>query len=303
MGTKLHEKVRNYTYKLLILIKQGKYQAEICRQLNLPKSTVNSRIKRLEAYGFITTDIRTTCHIYKLTKKGYLYLRDYKYELSRYPRQRSIIKRLHRLNIKFPILQDNPNVKFDKEYELNNWIQKFVRLSFPISVTIKKTPKSVIAMFHQFETDRRTALTDFFNHVFRGAYYVYYYMMKKHNVIIDMGHVEMLDQHIANQRPDLQGKLDKRKTYTLDLGRKSKSFFETDLNAKAWIDRSRGLPEIETNDMFYEEKLLTMPETLHDLNNELKPTISALTQQIKLHLEVQKETLKTLKEIGGYFKK
>lgn len=290
------KKSRLYTYKLLLAIKKGQYPAQIARQLKIPESTIKSRIKRLIKLRFIKEDLRTSFVIYRLLPKGYNYNQRYKDELSRYLRGKRKT-RLHRLNIKFPITDNNLNVTLQKSYSLNNWIQEYSKVVFPIGITIKRTPKSIIAMFHEFETTRGQALTDFFSHIFRGTYYLYYYLKKEKGITIDIFEGKLTDQHLINETPELKDIVDRKKTTIIDLARKAKSVFPTIIGAKAWLDHSRGLPEIETNDFLYEEKLLLMPENIEKLANALTPAIVELTKQINLHLEIQKQTLKVMKKM------
>ena len=292
---------RRYTYKLLLAIKKGEYPAQIARHLKTPENTIKSRIKRLIKIKYIKEDLRTCFVIYRLLPKGYNYIKRYNDDISRYLRGKNKT-RLHRLNIKFPITDNNLKVTLQKSYSLNNWIQEYSKVVFPIGITIKRTPKSIIAMFHEFETTRGQALTDFFSHIFRGTYYLYYYLKKEKGITIDIFEGILTDQHLVNESPELKDIVDKKKTTMIDLARKAKSVFPTIIGAKAWLDHSKGLPEIETNDFLYEEKLLLMPENIEKLANTLTPAIVDLTKQINLHLVIQKETLEVLKEIRGYFK-
>jgi hypothetical protein len=283
-------------------LREGRYSAQISRQLKIPETTCNDHIKRLLAYGFIKVDVKDIAIFYKLTKKGADFIRDYRLRISRYGGEQGKT-RLHRLNVKFNILEDNPTAHFETEHEMNNWIQKYTRLTFPIGITLQKNPKSVVALFHEFETDKSQTFTDFFSHVMRGVYYVYQYLMKKHQIKTDIFDLEVVSQEIANERPDLDGKLDNKKITTLGLNRTAKSFFKADFKGKSWLDYSKGMPELETNDLLYEERLLMMPETIQAINDNFTPALNELTEQIRLHLEVQRETLEVLKEMKGFFKK
>ncbi len=290
-------------YKILLLVKDKHYSSSIARLLKIPRTTCDYQIRSLTNNGFIKLDLKDSANFYKLTKKGYEFVRDYRCQLSRYHRDQGK-NRLHRLNVKFKILEDNEKVSFDSEHEMNNWIQKYTRLNFPIGITIQKnTDKSIVAMFHEFETDKSRTFTDFFNHVMRGTFYVYNILKEKYGILIDVSSAETTDQHIANERPDLTGKLDDKKKTTLGLNRKAKSYFPFKKGARAWLDYSKGMPEVETNDFLYEERLLMMPETVQAINDNFTPALNELTDQIKLHLEVQRETLEVLKEVKGFFKR
>lgn len=288
-------KLRNYQYKLLICIKKGIYSKQIARQLNEPNTTIHDRLNRLIDIGLIKKDVKSSCTLYKITRLGYICLSSHRSELSRYLRGRGKT-RMHRLNIKFRIIDNNIKAKFEKNYKLNNWIQRYTTVKFPIGITIKKTPKSVIAMFHEFETKKSSSLTDFFQHIMKGINYVYYFLIKEYKIKIDIFSGIITDQHIVNEMPELDKKLDKKVTTVMDLARVSKSIFPTEISAKAWIDRSQGMPEVETNDFLYEEKLLMMPEYTEKIAHTFIPTMEELTKQIYLHLQVQKDTQKIQKK-------
>lgn len=298
--TKVVAKVRQRQYKILLLVKKGAYTTQIARQLNIPRTTVQSQIKRLLANGLIETEFVSTFKSYKLTAKGYRALKCYGDEISRYLRQSN--RRLHRLDVNFKILRDNPNAKFDKiNRRFNNWIPEYTKVTFPIGMTFLRTPNTIVVKFHEFETSKRMCLTDFFSHILRGCFYAHHFLRTRYKIEVDIPD-RITDQHIVNERPDLKGKVDEKKTTTLCLNRKSKSIVDTDIEAKAWLDHSKGLPEIETNDFLYEERLLKMPETVERMGIEFNESIKDLTQQIKLHLKATEEWRKSAIEIRDALK-
>ncbi len=290
-------KLGHHQYKLLLCLKKGMYEAQISRQLKTPRQTMHNRIKRLIDIGLIKIDVKTSCTLYKITRLGYISLSSYNAQLSRYLRGKDKT-RMHRLNIKFKITDNNLKAKFDKNYKINNWIQSYTSIKFPIGITLKKTTKSIIVMFHEFETKKSRCLTEFFQHVMRGTTYAYYYLKKEHKITIDIFSGIVTDQHLINESPEFEKKIDKNKTTVMELARISKSVFPTEIKAKAWIDHSKGLPEIETNDFLYEEKLLMMPEYTEKIAQTFIPTMEELTKQIHLHLQVQKDTQVLMKGIG-----
>lgn len=269
----VHAKVRRSTYKILLLVRDGCYAGQMARYLNTPASTIRSRLKRLVSTGFVKRDIRLNFRLYKLTAKGYRYIKAFNDELSRYLRQQGK-SRLHRLDVRFPIVKDNPNAKLDRINErFTNWMPEYTRVTFPIGLTFMRTTRAIVVKFHEFETENRTCLTDFFSHVLRGCFYAFRFMKDRYGIEIDIPE-KITDQHIVNEKPDLRGKVDKRKTVTLGLNRRAKSVVDTDLKGKAWLDHSRGMPEIETNDFLYEERLLSMPEKVDHIENILKGSIN-----------------------------
>lgn len=296
-------------YRILLRIKKGLYSDEIARQIRMKKGSVSRFIKKLEEFNYISRVLRSNCVIYEVTPKGHAWMNDYKMARSGKNTNSSLSMkekntRLHNLAVKFPILKDNKEAKFDKKVEINNWTKQYSTLSYPMGMTLEKTTKSVIVYFHQFQTTQEMFLSDFYNWVFKGTYYVYYYLMKQ-GITIDIFSGEIIREHIANESPELNDRIPKNKTVEVGLDRKARAIFPANFMAKAWLDRSMGDVDIETNDMIYQEKLLLMPENIHSMRQDLEnlgPTLQALTQQINLHLQVQEDTRKVLAEMSKTLK-
>ena len=289
--------------KILHCIKKGMYASQIARQLNMKRTAINYHINQLQAMKVIELDVFSSMKIYKPSIYYDSYIQDANMPKTSLPSRKS---RIHSLRIVFPILEDNPNVVMEKmNKNFKNWIPQYATIKFPIGITIEKTTKNIVAMFHEFETKRQTCFTDFFSWTMRGTYYVYYYLMKEYGIKIDLFNPTITHQHLANADPDLKGKVDGKQTTEIALQRKARGFFKTKLQGKAWMDFStgRGIPDIETNDMLYQERLLLMPETLHQLGAVMVPMMERLTEQVNLHLEIQRETLKTMQMIQKAMKK
>lgn len=303
--TKFGIRVRYYQYKLLLLVHKKYYPEQMSRQLKIPSSTIGSRIKVLADNGFIVLDFKSNSNFYKLTSKGYRAIKDFNNELSRYPRQGA--RRLHRLSLNFPILQDNENVHFDKvNKKFNNWNPEYTKISFPIGMTFKRTPKTICVIFHEFEiTKGKMSGTEFFGHVLRGCFLAQYHMRDKYKIEIGIPE-KITDQHIVNEEPEQSDKIDKNVTVTKKLNRKAQGYIETDMEGKAWIDHSKGMPEIETNDFLYEENLLAVPERVQRIENavdSLTPAVSMLAEQIKTHMVVMNDMKNTLRSMKNFFDK
>lgn len=209
--------------------------------------------------------------------------------------------RLHNLKIKFPLLKDNPKSVWDKKVKINNWVKSYSKIDFPISITVERTSKSIVAHFHQFETTQEMFFTDFLTWIMRGTDYLYYWLKEK-GIMISKQDALIIHQEVANISKEYDDKLDDKLTNNILLGRKAKSIFPTSINASAWLDRSKGSVEIETNDLIYEEKLLLMPETIHELSRWTE-NIELYDKNIVLHLKVLNKMDKTLDLIRKNLKK
>jgi len=270
---KFYKKDCRDVYKILLLLKNKHYGASISRMLKIPQRTVSYKINKMIDSGFIKLSIEDGGKFYDITEKGEKFLKNrhssIHRQLSRYGGGNSKT-RMHRLNVKFDIIKDNPGAIFDTENNLKNWIQKYTRISYPIGVTIQKNPKSIVLMFHTFESTTTRTMSDFMNYVLKGITITYHILKSKYGITIDFMSGEIIDQHIANERPDLKDKIDNNKTTTVNLNRKLSGLFKSKMDAKAWIDFSEGLPDIETNDLQYEEKLIEMPENIDVIRNQLR---------------------------------
>ncbi len=296
---------RSFTLPLAILLKlkAGKYEKQIANEIGISKQRVHYYITIFLSKGYITTLFKSSCKCYDLTTEGHKLLSELQKEKLQSKKSSPGMKqfllmpkktRLHALTIKFPIIEDKDNRKWNKEVKINNWVKRYEVL--PIGITVEKTTKHIIAHFHSIETEKPLFMTEFQNQAFRGLLYLISWLRHR-NILIDGFSGEVISQHIANESDEYEKAVDKHLTVSKELGRTAQSLFPTKINAKAWIDRSEGQLETETNDTIYEEKLLKMPETIDDMEKKMIPVLNSFSHQIMLHLEVQKETLKTLKKI------
>lgn len=279
-------------HRILTLIKKGKYASEIARQLNKSKQFINYWLNQCLEQNLIEKKIRSSFQEYELTEQGKDFLiesKNFSLPMKNTPKKNI---RTHNLNIKFKILKDNPLAKFDKETAINNWVKKYITTSFPLSLTIEKTTKSIILYVHEFHTEQRNFLNDFYEQVLKATLYTYQFLQKK-GILIDIMDPVITHQHIANESPEHNEAVDKG-VFEMNFNRDAKSIFPTQMTAKAWIDRSKGNVDIETNDMIYEEKLLAMPETVHELYSKTLPILNAYGHQISLHLKAIKQIQENL---------
>lgn len=280
-------------YGLLIGIETATPSA-LARKLHVPRQVLEYHLKRLLKLGYLE---RYGLHNYRPTQSGLQFTHLCKTSSLPVTGKQA---RVHNLVLKFPILQDNPNATWQDHSDMKNWIKHYDRVDFPIGITIEKTPQSVIADFHSFETSQPMFQREFINHVMKGIFYLNYYLHTKKGIVIDQLHAETIRLHVANQMPDLDKKLDKRFSASVYFPRKAEGIFPSNQQASAWMDRSMGHVEVETNCQTYEETLLAIPEMLRQTTQavtQMTSPILEFSRQIKLHLKVQRETLKALKEM------
>ncbi len=268
---------KSYTllHRILTRLGQGLYPTQIATQLNVRKQNVFHYIYRLENHKYIQRDFRDVFLRYSLTEKGRKFLvflaQDRKSpKSSLYVKESNI--RSHNLGIKLRILRDNPDADFSNElnYGTNPANRgKMFTITFPIPMTVEKYTKHMVIDFHKFYTKPTTFMNDFYLRMWKGVWYISEYMKRKYDIRVDALEPEIIRFHLANERPDMNDKVKERAMVKVNLKRKSRVIFPTDMDAKAWLDRSQGNVEIETNDTLYEEKMLLMPENVDRIGQYL----------------------------------
>jgi len=303
MDPSLYFRSLTLPYQVLKRLDRGEYGAQIAKEIGITKQGVQHYITKLSGYNFIESEFRGTFKAWKLTKEGRTFLRFAKHtskaiSLGTTKPLLPRTTRLHALNVKFPILKEKDGVPWTQEVKLTNWIQKSRPADWDprIEISLVKKTKCVVACFHTLKSTKPLFISEFMGKIVQGTFYIYAYLNNR-GITVDPFNAKIISQHIANESPEYENGVDKTLTVSKKLHRKVGGPFLSDLEAKAWIDRSEGMLEVETNDLIYEEKLLEMPETLYDLKTDLIPIMEDFAKNIRLHLEVQRQTLKTLKKI------
>ena len=299
------------TYRILVRLNSGLYPKQIARQLSISNQLVHYHIKKLEGLNYVKKVIKSSITVYELTDKGKQFLTTLKSKLNQnkkfsIPMSEDI--RTHNFIIKYPILKDESKMKFEKTIEMNNWSYGTKRLTYPLGITIKKTTNNVIVYLHQF---RANDFSEYLNYLMKSLVFVYTYL-KERGILIDVMNGKTLGQHLAltlnKQTTESLEKIIGKRLYTeVNLGRTAKSVYPTDLKAKAWVDRSLGTLELETNDMMYLENFILMPERVtrfEKLGEFIIEQQYQFSKNLEKHMEVLnsigeaiKELSKTIKEL------
>lgn len=210
--------------------------------------------------------------------------------------------RVHSVSFKFPILHDHFTGNWDKiSNNLTNSIRAYKKIEFPIHVTIEKTTKSIILHLHDKQIDRHIFFTEFTEWIIKTIFYAYHYLKRK-GLEFDFLEIQAIKQHVANPSPEDEHILDPRATFSKDLGRQAHFIAPSPQPARAWIDRSLGPLEVETNDLEYEEKYLMVPENVEAILHgqaRFHQDLDLYSQNIEKHLAVLDEMSSTLKAIKG----
>lgn len=144
---------------------------------------------------------------------------------------------------------------------------------------------SAVIMLSRLDPGRYSSL---YAAVFDGLYRAVSYLYSI-GIVVDWTSLRQVDQEIVFDGSDYDGVV-RRGKYQVGLGREAEGVFNRlGREAKAWLDRSYGFLEIETNDLEYTRRLLLMPEIVYSLDKKLAPALEQLSRQIQLHLGVMRE--------------
>jgi len=302
------------TYTVLSAIENGiTTRKKLAEQLKKHKSNISRQVKKAKYFGLVTT-IGKSPAVLELTGKGKIFIFHNSTNKSKVAQSSLCAKnknniRLHRLSMKFKILDDSKDSVQWEETPVKNWTKKIMKIDKfeglnHFKYTIEKTPKHII-LYGSAELPRdnyEAAKTDFVLRLVRHADY----WLKKRGVYFNDLSGETSNQHLAVEEKTNEY-VDKHTTVEIDLGRTSTSFFKTKMAAKAWLDwskkKDKSILDIESNDFSYNEKLVMVPEYVAEMYKETRelssvihiglPALGEYNKNLKLHIEVQKRQLKT----------
>lgn len=301
----------NYYYKqILESINDGLIPKQITRKLSWSKTKLHYHTNKLIEQGLITKSGHGVSTIWELTQKGNLYLhnKDPNFSIGKVASQSSIsiesssnIKKpkdykvidvhVHALRIKFDLINDGSSDFWVRNSDMV-YYKKYYR--YEKEFTIEKTSKSIIIHidFHISLNDPKLFEDDFGDKLLSK--------INRSVEFLDLNKIEIdktkpmdINVEYAIETP-LTRELRKftgLSSEYLDLNRLREKLFKEGLDQEAYakFDGSHK-KSLETVDRLYVRKILEMPEVIDGLDKKLTPAIDKLTEQINLHLEVQKET-------------
>ena len=287
---------------ILSLLSEPLTPTQIQKLTKIPRRSLFRYLKFLYKSGLVEKQRTGNIVLYRITQLGYDYLKQSKTltKLKRVPKRSmgtsggfgfgsclSNVRfvdgvRVHNVVVKIPIVRDNGRLPAEKLNELRNWVERYFRLE-GFEATFKKTTRHVVAYLYCFELP---ANLSFFVNL--GLYLAKFLinlervLWRKYRILIDVDKAVIVNQHIANVSDVLSKVSSKSRQVQVNLNRKAVSALNT-LDQEAWakIDWSKGRPEIETNDLAYEEKLLLMPEKVFSLDLKLNRLCDVLSKFVE----------------------
>lgn len=133
---------------------------------------------------------------------------------------------------------------------------------------------SVVIVFSRVEFRSDRFLSEAFAWYRQRVNQVVSWLMRN-GIIVDLSSEEVISQEIEFELPDEIDRKVEQQKIRVDLGRKAFSFTgQTKLDAYVELNRSSGKLYYSTNDLIYGEKVVRMPEYIHDLYNKLLPSFT-----------------------------
>lgn len=118
---------------ILLLIKDGKYKAQISRILGRSKQIIDYYLKRLEKAGLIEREYKSSFVRYRLTETSQKILTE--------SQRGSLIVCLHNFSMKFPVIKDASMAIDWNKVQMVNWVRLTGKFE---GCTVEKTSKSII---------------------------------------------------------------------------------------------------------------------------------------------------------------
>lgn len=255
--------------KLLELANKGLCQSAIAKELSVSPTAILKNFRRLEADGLIQI-IKGRPTFYKLTDNGRINL------FSLHKKDKPFTENkisLHDFKLLIPIVKHgNFTLSSEKKVKINNWTKKYYNIELPTKLTLEITTKSAILHFKETQIPRSLGITRAISEFTMKGMVAVASMLGSHGFKLDLMNARVINQHIASKTAkEIDEQVPKSTVFKMGLNRQAETITgKMDAEATAWIDRSQTRLEIETNDLLYEEKLITMPLWVQSIENRTK---------------------------------
>lgn len=272
--------------KLLELANKGLSQSNIAKELSVSPTAILKNFRRLEKDGLVNI-IHGKPTFYKLTENG-------KLTLSSLPvKDKPFLDKtisLHDFKVLIPILEHGKLTLDKKEVQINNWTKEYYNIDLPTKVTLEITTKSAILHFHETQIPRSLGATRAITEFAMKGMVAISSLLGSRGFKLDIMNARVISQHFATKTAkEIDEQVAKGTVFKVNMDRQASSISgNLKQEASAWVDRSEGKLEVETNDLTYEEQLIKMPiwvkemrATITELNLKLDTIGMALNTTIK----------------------
>src|SRR3990167_968692 len=301
-------KKHNFYLTSIDLLKSPISLKDIASRLQISKQRLNYYIKDLKKYGIIekkgygTWDFapdfkgKSSLDILQFIEDNKTSKKSFSSGMSAELKENFKKVNLHALNINIPVLKGIVNLDGGQEYQLNNWKRQYKRIPSLKITLINNNNKSLSVNVWSREIFDSIAIPN----ICQATVHIVCKMFAEQDVELDYFGWRVTTFHVSMRNADLDKVLNKKMRIEVILGRQTYKITERDITqeAKAWIDSSP-FKGVETNDMEFYKRYITMPDTLFNLFNLTKeyysnfmPVMQDLTVNIKTHNKVLKDISK-----------
>jgi hypothetical protein len=289
--------------QVAILLIAGKRKAEIARDLRMSKQNVQNYASRLESSRIIERGPRTSFLPYKEGKNFQEFIQS-KTQVKDFeegvPQPPSFFKpnvRIHDHRFVIPIKEEAPPPAGFWQFSKGKRRYRFHLSKSQGKITIENSGGNIKIYIQEKELPMRPSFRKESKLATEKTLLEVIELLHEAGLNLRISELQEVHLHSASEMDKGKGAIDPKKTTEMELGRNAEGDLqEIPTEAKAWIDRSKGQPELETNDLAYQEKLVMMPEFVCQIAEQMKQN-SDFAKNIELHLQVERETKDALKEL------
>lgn len=288
---------------IMELLSKRKYPAQIARELNISKSALSKRMKKMVRDGLIEEKYRTSYKGFELTDKGKTIMSQSKVNLSSSSvRGKSSIGNnrvdIHHIQLKFPILREGRDLDW-KEWKLKNWTPKYKKVPI-LGASFTKTTNAMVVNIYSKKVSNPNEIYRIVNIYTMLAMS---YLKDSFDMEIDPIGMEVTAIEFQSKDPIAEEIVKKGHRPKISLGRMREKISPNDPDQEAfvWADNTPFAGR-ETNDLVHEQRWGEMPETVHRIASEMIPLIEDFRDQWRSHkpmvqtaTELNKETTRLMR--------
>lgn len=299
--------------RILNMLRSGMYASKIAGILKISRMGMSKKLKRMEDEGLIKSSGNYP-KFYTVTNKAKsakgLHLSPPVKATPTTSRKQPLTEqkiRLHDFKVKIPITTMGQKLKNEKTININNWVKRYYEGDLPVDAKLEITTKSAIIHFYETDIPRSLGFSKAISEFAISGCAAVASFLGLHGYKLDFQHPKVISQHLASKTSEeVDKQVAEGTTFKIMMSYNAKSITgDMTQTASAWVDKSKGLLEIETNDMLYEKMLLEMPlrmVRLQDYLTKFGENISKYDENISKHLEVLNKMEKSLDDLSTTMK-
>lgn len=291
-------------------IMMGGQISEICKEYNVKKQNLTFYINKLKHLKIIDrVDSKNTYLGFKVLVK---LSRDQLFQEVKVKSKKGKSKRslgtsrgesnLHALQLNIPILSGRiDDSDWQIKERLKNWIPKYTTLKELGGMRLKNNNNMSLTVWAKSRNIKN--VDEIHSLTVSILFYLGSYFKNKHNVSLDIINSKVKNLDIATEDKNAESMRGKGEKFLLKLNKECEKILPNDdkREAKAWIDGSPFKFSAETNDIDWKREYLNMPFNIKHLIYSL-PALEEYNENLKLHMEVQREQLETQRRIQEFLR-